>query len=210
VLGFAFLTMTFWSFVMAPGTATAVLTVFGLCWGFGFLGVPWFDSPEMRNVFGSITFAAIMVGFAALVHFLLIFPDRRPFMERRSAGALIYWPAILVAIVTLGFNVFQPLATSGINLFFRFFTGAVQVGYFGAALVTMFRRYSSASVDGRARHGLNLMMAGAVLGVFPLLLQTLVALLAPASYLPGAQFYFLALGLIPVTFSLAAVKSARA
>lgn len=208
-LGLVFVLLPLWAFFVAPGAATLVLSIFGLCWGKAFLGSPYLAEAGWRSAFASLNTAAILIGFAALLHFMLIFPTRRPFMERREAGALVYWPAIIVAVVVLGFTLVKPERSRELAAAFGYTFGLLAVGYLFATLATLLRRHNAASVEDRSRHGLNLMLAGVVLGVFPLLLSTLMGLFAPMTYLPGGAYYYLALGLIPITCSLAAVQSAR-
>jgi hypothetical protein len=48
-----------------------------------------------------------------------------------------------------------------------------------------------------------------VLGLGPLLVIQIVNLLSPSTVLPGARYWVLTVGLIPIAFSIAAVRSAR-
>lgn len=208
LLGLCYLGFTLWAYFSAPGAATVVLAWFGLSFGQSFLGTPYFESPVVRNAISTISTSIVLLGIAALVHFLLAFPTRRPLLERPSGTKLLYGPAIVVSLVNIGFSILQPDSTSGLNIFFRTLFTLLIAGYFLAAIVVLFRRYGAATPADRAAHGLGLMLAGAIIGLGPLLVLQIVTLLSPSTFLPQSQFYFLTLGLIPIAFSIAAVRSA--
>jgi hypothetical protein len=210
LLGLCYLAFTLWAYLAAPGLATTVLALFGLSFGLAFLGTPYIESPAIRNAVGTITTAIVLLGIAALVHFLLAFPTRRPFLERKSATILLYGPAIVLSLILIGFSILQPDSTSGVNIFFRTLFNLLIAGYFLAAIVILVRRYAAAPPADRARHGLGLMLAGVIIGLGPILIASVAGLVSPSTFLPLSQFYFLTLGLIPIAFAIAAVKSARA
>lgn len=56
------------------------------------------------------------------------------------------------------------------------------------------------------------MLFGTLAGLLPVTFSSLVGTIAPQvqANLPGIQFFFLTLGLIPICFAVAAVRSARA
>ncbi len=56
---------------------------------------------------------------------------------------------------------------------------------------------------------IGLMLLGAIVGLGPLAIVQVLAVLLPSIALPNQQFYFLTLGLIPITFSIAAVRGLR-
>jgi PDZ domain len=209
LLGFCFLAFTLWAYVSVPGTTTTVLAVFGLCFGFGFLGVPYFESAAVRNAVSTLVTAVILIGMVALVQFLLNYPERSKFLERSSATKILYWPAILVALANAVFAVVQPASTSTVNVFFRTLFAVTFGVYFVVAIVVLLRRFLAATAQSRAEHGMGLMLLGAIVGLGPLLVVQVLTLLVPSVGLPDSQFYFLFLGLIPITFSIAAVRGLR-
>lgn len=210
LLGLCFLGFTLWAYVAAPGAATTMLALFGLSFGQTFLGTPYFESPVMRSAVSTISLAIVLLGTVLLLHFLLAFPTRRPLLERPSGTKLLYGPAIVVSLIVIGVSVLKPASTSGLNIFFRTVFTLFLAGYFLAAIVVLFRRYGAATPTDRAAHGLGLMLAGAIIGLGPLIVLEVATLLSPSTFLPQSQFYFLTLGLIPIAFAIAAVRSARA
>ncbi len=210
VVGLCFLLFGLWAYLRGPTPATTLLAILGLTFGLAFLGTPYFESLTIRNLVGAVVVTTVLMGFAVLLHFLLTFPTRRPFMEKGNATKILYGPAILVAALIIWVNVFQPDATSTLNLFFRTVIGLFFVGYFGLSLLTFLRSYASAPPETRSSDGLNLMLVGVVLGLGPSVVSGVVGLVSPSTILPGSQYYFLLLGLIPITFAMATTKAQSA
>ena len=207
VVGLCFLLFGLWAYLRGPTPATTLLAILGLTFGLAFLGTPYFESLTIRNLVSAVVVTIVLLGFAVLLHFLLAFPSRRPFLGRASATKILYGPAILVAVLLIWVNFFQPNATSTLNLFFRIVIGLFFVGYLGLSLLTFLRSYASASTEARASSGLNLMLVGTVLGLGPSVVSGVIGLVSPSTILPGSQYYFLLLGLLPITFALATTKA---
>ena len=85
------------------------------------------------------------------------------------------------------------------------------VGFFGWAVVGMILRFKRATASERASHGLTLMLFGVLLGLLPVTFSSLMGAIAPdiQANLPGVQFFFLTLGLIPLCLAVAALRSAK-
>ena len=163
----------------------------------------------MRTAVGVVIFLLILVGFAVLTHFLLVFPTKKRALERHNMMVVIYGPAVLVGLLAAWLLVVQPAATSAVNVFFRVLFGLFLVAYFGTALFALIHSYVKASPQDRAGSGLNLLLLGAVAGLGPSLVISFVGLVAPQVVVPGAQFLPLGLALLPVTFAIAAVRGER-
>jgi hypothetical protein len=210
LIGVCFLVFGVWAYLAAPGRATALLAVLGLTFGPAFTIGPYFASAALRTAVGAITFAVILVGLAVLLHFLLVFPRAKQLLQRRNMMWVIYGPAAVVALVAVWVTALQSTATSESNAILRLLFGLFEAAYFVIALIALIHSYVVASSQDRAAQGLNLLLVGSVAALGPLLLLVVVSLLAPQVVLPGAQYFFLTLVLIPVTFALAAVKVGRA
>ncbi len=210
IIGVCFLVFGVWAYLTAPGRATALLAVLGLTFAPALTLGPYFASPVLRAVAGAITFALILLGLAVLLHFLLVFPLAKRLLQRRNIMWVIYGPAAVVALVAVWITALQPAAVGEGNTLLRLLFGLFEVAYFVLALIALIHSYVVASTQNRAALGLNLMLVGTVAALGPLILLVVVALLAPQILLPGAQYFFLTLVLIPVTFAVAAVKAGRA
>ncbi len=210
LIGLCYLGFGLWPFVKAANPHTVVLALFGVCFGVAFLPGPYSPSYALRALGGAVATLAIVLGFAFLLHFLLEFPKRRPFLDGLWARRLIYGPAIFIALFLMFRIIFQPQATSALNAVTNILVGMFVVGYFGWAMVAMIQSYLRASPGERSNHGLNFMLLGTIFGLVPVTVSSLVGAIAPSMVLPGVQFYFLTLVLIPISFAFAAVRRGSA
>ncbi len=124
-------------------------------------------------------------------------------------GWVVYAPAVVVSLLAFWQLVVQPAATSALNVSFRVVFGLFVVAYFGGALIALIHSYFKAQPQDRAASGLNLMLCGAVVGLGPSIVISIVGMVAPQIVVPGANFLPLAVGLLPVLFALAAVRESR-
>lgn len=88
------------------------------------------------------------------------------------------------------------------------FIGVIAAFYLIASLVTVYRGYSSASPEDRDSQGLNLMLIGTLVGMLLPVITIVTGIIAPQVVLPGQNFYFLSFVLLPITWSMAVLKSA--
>ncbi len=210
VVGILFLVFGVWGFLAAPSKVTALLALLGISLSPALTVGPYFDSSGVRTAVGVFTFLLITFGFAFLTHFLLVFPKKKRPLERRNMAWMIYGPAVVVGILSLWLLLAQPPATSALNVFFRTLFGLFVVAYFGTALIALIHSYVKASAQDRAISGLNLLLLGAVIGLGPSVVISIVGLFAPQVVVPGSQFLPLGVGLLPVLFAIAAVRGSRA
>jgi hypothetical protein len=211
LLGLFFLGFPLWAWFKAPDSPARLLAIFGLCFGFLLMGAPSFESRVMRGVLDSVAILALYTGITALVHFLLLFPSRHRFLSWRWAPVVLYAPAVTVVLVSIATLVVSiPTASRYLGMLFIIF-GAV---YLVSAIVLLIWRYVAAKRAERAMHGLGLML-GSTLAVFgPLLLYPVFTNVWPDSVRFYRVIYSmysppLTLPLIPIAFSVAAVRSAR-
>ena len=211
LLGLLFLAFPFWAWLSSPVGPARLLAIFGLSFGFLLMGAPSFEAPAVRSVLDGVGILALFTGLAALVHFLLAFPNRRGFLDRRWAPTLLYGPVAFVVIVSVAM-LNLPLATN-----VRGVLGTLSALFGGVYLLTavllLIWRYGAASRGERAEHGLGIMLLGVLVAAAPVLLYPVVVGLWPE----GIRYYQiiyssysppLTLALIPITFSLAVMWSA--
>ncbi len=209
LVGFLFLLCGVWAFITVPTKRTMLLSVLGIGFSAGLMAGPYFSSAALRTAVGVVILLLIIVGFAVLTHFLLVFPKTKRTLERRRMTWVVYAPAAVVGCLSVWFLVAQPAATSAVNVFFRALFGLFVVVYFGTSLIALIHSYVKADAQDRAASGLNLLLAGAVVGLGPSLVLSLVGLFAPQVVVPGAQFLPLGIGFLPVALALAAVRGER-
>ncbi|HUF10172.1 MAG TPA: PDZ domain-containing protein [Rhodothermales bacterium] len=212
LLGLFFLGFPFWAWFMSRDSPALLLAVFGLSFGFLLMGAPYFESPVVRSVLDGVAILALYMGMTALVHFLIAFPSRRPFLDRWWAPVVLYGPAVIVVLVSIG-TLNLPFEIISRRLLGMLST-ILGAAYFLSAIVLLVWRYVAASRAERARHGLGIMLVGTLAAFGPLVLYPVVTSLWPDSARYYQIFYStysppLTLALIPVAFSVAAVRSAR-
>lgn len=204
--GFCCLGFCVTAFMARQNRATQVLAVMGLGLGLAFLGGPYFEAAGVRTVLNTLRNAVVLTGIAAMLHFLLVFPAPRPFIEKPNGARLLYVPVLLFWLLISYRIVFTPAATSGLNTFTNIFAGVIVGGYFLLSIITMLRNYIRASREERGSKGLNAMLWGTILGLAPVTVANIIGIFSPQTVLRGSDYYFLALILIPLTWAMAAKK----
>lgn len=206
LIGFCFLIFGILPYKRAQTATNRILALMGIGLAFAFLPGPYFESFAMRTAAGSLTLVAILFGFAFLMHFMVSYPTPKSWTEKSWASKAIYWPAGLVSLVIVYIIIMRPDSTSGLNSAVNIMFGVFVVYYFGAAIVAMFKSYSAAGPSERASQGLSMMLVGVMLGLIPVTLGSMVSIFAPQVVLPGSNFYFITLVLIPITLYMAVSK----
>jgi hypothetical protein len=210
LMGFCFLIFGVLPYAKAQTSNTRLVALMGIGLAFAFLPGPYFESFAVRTAAGSLTLVAILFGFAFLMHFMVSYPTPKAWTAKSWASKAIYWPAMLVSLVIVYMIVMRPDATSGLNTAVNMMFGVFVVYYFGAAILSMFKSYSAASPADRSSQGLSLMLVGVLVGMVPVTLASLVGIFAPQAVLPGSQFYFVTMVLIPITLYLAVSRDSGA
>jgi hypothetical protein len=211
-LGLCFIGFTLWAWLASPGATTTLLAVAGLSFGFLGLGAPYFASRALRDAVDSLGVVALVIGIVAVVHFLLAFPTRRAFLDRPWATLFLYAPGVILALISIGALVLPIGLSWGGNKFIDTLYTVFFGVYFLWAIVLLVRRYVGTPPAERTIHGLGLMLASTVVVFGPFLFFAIAPSLWPASmkayqlYSPYSAFTF---ALIPIAFSVAAVRSGR-
>jgi hypothetical protein len=208
ILGLCLLVFTLWAFLTSPGTATMLLAVAGVSFGFLALGVPY-TSGVARDALDVLATLVFAIGTAVAVHFLLAFPARRRFLEHPLALWLLYTPAITLAVASAVNVVLRVgVATRVLGTLW----GLLLPAYVLWAIVLLVRRCLATPQPERSRHGLGLMFGATLAAVVPFLFLATTSRLWPATasaydlYSPYASATF---SIIPFAFSVAAVRSGR-
>ena len=209
LIGFFFIAFGLWPYLKAPKEHTTLLAIFGLTLGFSFFGGPYIASYVLSTAVGIIVTLLVVTGFAALLHFTLMFPKRKALLGKRFARYLIYAPAALIFLFLLYRGVFQPPATSAMNVITCILIALFLLGYFGLSLAAFVHSYVKATAQERADQGLTYVLIGVLGGFVPILITVLVGLVAPGVVIPGGNFFFLTIVLIPISLALAVLKSEK-
>lgn len=193
-----------------PNRSGMLFALTGLCLGASFLGTPYFSSNAVRTLVRGVLSFIVVLGFAFLFHLMLESPKRKTLLHKKHALKILYAPALLVALYLFFLIVVQPRATSGLNQLSNLLIGLFVVGYFGGAAVAIIHSYAKATPLERAQYGLHIEFTGILLGVLPVNIALVFRILAPRLVLPGSDFYYLTVVLIPVTLVVAIMRQGRA
>ncbi len=209
LIGACFVVFGLLAYGTAQNRSTTLLALLGLAFGLT-IGGPYIASFGLRTAVGFVVLAGIVLGFAFLLHFMLEFPTRKQWLAKASATKILYAPAVLIALLFFYLLVFQPAGTGGLNRIVNVLVGLFVVGYFGFSVIAVVGTYRKATPEERTAAGLNFMLVGIVLGLLPLIISSIVNVIAPSVVLPAVDFYFLTLVLIPIALAMAAMKQAKA
>jgi len=201
VVGFCFIGFTIWAYLQKQTASTKALAIAGTLASLLFIAGPYFENYTLRILNLAIANILLFLGVASILNFLLIH-------LRSRSNRLIYLPGLAAGLFIAYRLVALPESTDAMNTFSNIFFGVIVAFYLIASLVTVYKGYSSASPEDRASQGLNLMLIGALIGLLPSAIATVVAIFAPQVVLPGGNFYFLTLVALPITWSMAVLKGA--
>jgi hypothetical protein len=210
IIGLCFLGFGLLAYVKAPSRSAMLLAITGLCLGGAFLGGPYIGSYALRTIVATFFLMLVLLGFATLLHCLMEFPKAKAMLAGKHFTKVLYAPAVLMALFFLWLIIFEPRGTSTLNTVANVLVGIFVVGYFGLALVALIHSFVKATPDERSRYGLNLMLAGVLIGLLPVTIASLVTMFAPSVILPGSDFFFLTMVLIPITMALAVMRGGAA
>lgn len=201
LVGFCFIGFTIWAYLQKQTASTMALAIAGTLGSLIFIAGPYFGTYTLRNLDAALVNILLFLGVASLLDFLLVH-------FRSKSNRLVYLPGLAAGLFIAYRILAAPEATSALNTFSNIFIGVIIAFYLIAALVTLYRGYSSASPQDRASQGLNLMLIGALIGLVPSIIATVTGIFAPQVVLPGGNFYFLTLVALPITWSMAVLKEA--
>lgn len=210
-LGLCLVVFPLWAFLTSPGAATMLLAVAGLTFGFIAPWPPYVPPGILRRAGDATTVLALIIGMVAVVHFLLVFPFRGRFIERRWATWLLYAPAATMAIPSVG-NVFLPPSLRLSTRLLGAVSAVLILAYCVSAIVLLVQRYVTTPRAERSKHGLDLVLGSTLAVVVPFIVFAVGPVLWPAmmnahdAYFPYAAATF---SVVPLAFSVAAARSAR-
>ncbi len=209
LMGALFLACGIWAYFKTPNPGTTVWAMVGVCFSFAFLVGPHIRSTPIRNAVGALVIPVIFLGFGALVDFLVRAGRPGGYTGARGAPTWIFVPPLAVGILLAALILFQPAATSSLNVAVRTIVGIFLVGYLGAAVALVLRNYMRATPQVRYDRQLGLMLFAAMVGIVPGLIINLVGLVSPSTFISARDYLFLTMVVVPVAFAFAAVSGSR-
>ena len=209
IVGFSFLLIPLVTCLTRPSRVTRVFALMGLGLSLAFFDGFHIVNYQIKAIAVTVAQLFILLGVGAIVHFLLMFPTARPVLARSWIKKLIYLPLLLMWLIYGWRILFLPPADSGLVTASHVVTGLGVTAYFLVGLYLLLRNYSRTERAERKALALNRMLWGTVFAVIPAAVAQLAAMVSPETPLPGQDYYFAALVLIPITWSLSAARKAR-
>ncbi|HMB59827.1 MAG TPA: PDZ domain-containing protein [Xanthomonadales bacterium] len=206
LVGFCYLCFPLLAWLRRPAEQTRLLVLMGFGLSLSFFGAPYIGDFGMRSLATAITSLFALFGLVALLQFLLMFPHQRPWLNRTWAKPLLYFPAFLLWLLLAYRVLFTPTATSALSTVTQFLSGVIIFGYLVFSLYLLLRNYSRTDRSERKKLGLNLMLFASVVGFLPVFVAQLVRVFSPNSPLPGQDYYFISLALLPMFWARSAIR----
>jgi len=205
VIAVVFLLSGMIAYLRAPSTTTFVFAVVGLCFGAAMLPGPYIRAYAPRTLLSYGSLLAFLAGSAALLHLMLVFPRRKAVTERKWVMQVVYLPVAVILLIGIPFLVAGPWeGGSTVSLAI----GAVLLGYIVLSVLALIHSYLKATPQDRRHEGLNVLLAGFVVGFVPIGASVVAGVFTRVDLLPGAGYYFMTLVLTPISIAYALVKGA--
>jgi hypothetical protein len=205
--GLSFLALGLWAYFRIPRTSTMLLALVGIGVGSVFVEMPYVDSASARALLECGLIVTTVAGFAALLHFMLVFPKAKRILARRGILLVLYVPAALVSAGCLLALALGPRGAGGEAALMNTLALLLVLVYFCLAVVAYGHGYMSAARQERSAAGLDFLALSLLLGLAPMV-ATAVAIVAPGVVLPGAHHYDVVWVLIPFALARATIRQA--
>jgi len=203
-LGFLFLLTGLWIFATSTHKVKSYFAFFALFFSMAFLAAPYIEQESVRKFVNSLNFFLILTGFVFLIRFLLQYPPISSQLQHKATNYFLYVPAILLGSFMFFLELFLPAdASAGFLSILNAAIGLVIAFYFAWALWLLIQKYQQSSVAQRQQNGTSLLLAGALIGILPMLFLIVMNILTPKTVLPGGEYFFLSFGAIPILFAMA-------
>jgi hypothetical protein len=194
------------AFYRKPCEATRVLAGMGFGLSFAFMTGPHIADFGTRALAVTLTSLFVLLGVVALLQFLLVFPEKRPWLNRTHRKVLLYLPALLLWLLFAYRVVFTPAATSSLNWLTHSMAAVIIGGYMLTCLFRVLRNHSRTHRAQRQVLALNSMLLATVVGIVPVTVAQLIKAFSPHADLPGQDYYFVTLLLIPLSWARSASR----
>ena len=200
--GFAFVGFCMAAMLKTPSRATRVLAFAGTGCSLVFLTGPAFASPLTGSLFSIVRSGLVLAGFAAMLHYLLLFPRPGPFAAKARNIRILYVPAFLFWLLVSYRALFVPEESSALSTVTYVFAGLVSAFYLLAGVIVFLRRYIRTSSDERRIYGMRLILWCSLLGFVP----AAIGFMPGLSGIPGSEYFSISMMLPPLGWALAALK----
>jgi hypothetical protein len=205
LIGWCFLAAGLWAFIARPARHTLLLALTGLTMGFG--PVPEAGAVPLRLLLAVLLTVSGLAGVSLLLHFALVFPRPKPLVQDPLTVTWLYVPAAAAALYMALLLVVRPTMTSGMSRLIGVVMPGVFFLYLAGALAAFIHSYVKANRAERASLGLNLVVVAVAVGFVPSIVSMFVSAVAPRLVLPGSDYYYLTVAVVPLALAWAAVRA---
>ncbi|HKJ16937.1 MAG TPA: PDZ domain-containing protein [Xanthomonadales bacterium] len=209
IVGFAFLLIPLVACITRPAPATRVLALMGLGLSLHFFDGPYLVSYDVHAVALTVVQLFVLLGLAAMIHFLHLFPLKRSLIQKPWGKKLIYFPVLLIWFADAWRILFTPPASSVPAQLAKGFSETGMIAYFMLGLILVVANYISAQGAERSRLALNQMLLASLVASVPIVTALLAGSFLPELILPWQNYYFVLLALVPMAWSYSASRIPR-
>lgn len=201
--GICFLLICAWPYGRRPGPESRALAFMGLGLGLAYMGSPQLTAEAARLTASVVRNGLILAGVGAGLHFLRLMAG--PSRAARWHPAVIYTPLAaywLLLSVRIVFAADTPLLIQS----FVSVSGGLLLGiYLTIGMVTLARAWVRNRQAATSGETLRLLCLGPSLGLLPVAMAGVLPVLLPGVDLPGIEFWFLGVLLVPLSWARALV-----
>lgn len=206
--GLLFLILGLMAYLKNPTRLSAMFCTLSLLFAAAVFNNPYFESSVIRRIAtGGI---AIVTGLllGAILDYCLNFPHAKKIISegawlRITIYSITTAVGVALATIILTTPVMTPIRQQILSLT----TGIVYGGALLIAVISVIHSFVKASKEERSATGLNLMLAGVIIGFGPFLISLIARIINPETgALPGEQFYPISFIAVPIGMSMALMK----
>jgi hypothetical protein len=201
--GISFIGLCASAMLKRPAQANRVLAVVGFGCSLIFLSGPVFESQNLASFFSILRSGLVLAGFAAMLHFLLLFPAAGTFVAHQRNVRVLYLPAFLFWLLLSYRVLFPDTGGAALDTFTYFLTGLIMAGYLLTGVIVFLRRFIKTPKALRKPLGLRLMLLGSLAGFIP----AAVAYMPALSSVRGHEYIFVSLIILPLVWTRAAAMA---
>lgn len=206
--GLAFLIFGMLAYLKNPTRLSTTLCALSLMLALLFLQGPYISSAALRRGINAVISVVVGIMLATLLDYCLSYPRVKEVLASRPwLRQAIFGIAPLMGLIVGLINLAAPNISATNSLLLGVAIGVIYGGYVLLAVVAVIHSYVKAGAEERSASGLNLMLAGMVIGFGPLIVSILAHTILPhIGDLPGERFWPITSLAIPISLALALMK----
>ena len=200
IMGILFVLIALYMLQKSTSSLTKAFSLFILCFGFIFFNGPYLEPGFLKTLVNCISTSIVLLSFAFMMAYMLEFPPQAKIPK------FLFIPALVVITLVCVLSVVRPDGSGTFNMVLRLIFGVTIIFYFLGSLITLIKKYAGATSEVRSETGLNLMLAGALIGLLPIIIYFTAGVISPGINLPGNDYIFITFLAIPICFAMALNK----